>query len=291
MFNPNCQPSYHHRCTRAHDVFAELRVLTHRVLGIPRHYELLFLTGSGALGLEAAVWSATTNFNPLFTQSKFGEQLRRLLRTHNKYYVLSDNVAYVHYETSTSVLNNVEKVDGFALVDCVSSFPYYDIPDHAGIFVTVSGKQLGAPPGVVIVGVRDDIWNRYVCVHEDKHSYLNLKRYRLYARNNETPNTPALSTLASLATCLKEIDIQRMRDSVAMRWEILCREFGSPHGMSPPVYTFNGVVPVLHEELELYGKTQTQLFLYWGIDLEFNQLMDRLRRVRDEIPGTPFWWT
>lgn len=289
MFNPNAVPEFHHRGSDFHTLVSKITVLMRSKFEISEDFDLLFLTGSGALALEACVFSAQQLMTPKYTGAKFGRNLEQLTILHHKYAPDSVNQCYVHYETSTSKLNeSLNAITQF--VDCVSSFPYYEVPAHADLWVTVSGKQLGAPPGISIVAVRRELWNGFLSLEDTRPSYLNLARYELALRKLETPNTPAMSTLVGLHQALRDTNFEYQAQTITERWNKLCDALGEPPGQVPPVYTFKRRVPEVHEAFRLYGQDRTQIFLYAGNDWSFYQLLTALQELKKEEPNSDLWW-
>lgn len=287
MLGPNQTPPFHHRGQTGQALMRELRETFHKRFDIPADRDILFISGSGALALEACCASLERCIYPMYAEAKFGAALSAYLMRYGKVGHKPIGCAYVDYETSTSQRNPIPDKPA-VLVDCVSSFPYYPAPD-ADVWVTVSGKQLGGQPGLGIAVVKKAAWGKTIINDRPAHSYLSLARYRMFAEINQTPNTPALGVMEDLLHSLHTIDLDHQRTSIDSRWQYLCSRFGTPAGQSPPVYTFAAHVPGL-DDLELYGNDRTQLFLYSGTDLEFDHVVDRLIRLRNRMGATPKWW-
>jgi hypothetical protein len=167
-------------------------------------------------------------------------------------------------------------------VDAVSAFPYYQPPVDADILVTVSGKQLGAQPGVALVAVHNRVWEMDFLKTFHSRSCLSLQRYRNSRLVWETPFTPALAVLESLDAALDNFDVVALRSAVDSRFAALV-ELGFPSaGQSPPVFTFPRRLS-MHDQYELYGKEVTQLFLWDrspGADQRFDSLLTLLRKEK-----------
>lgn len=275
MFAPNSKPCFHHRSASFHELVLRSRAAFLRLAGLGEEWEVVFMTGSGALALESVVYTARRCITPLFVQkaaSEFSRRLADLTFVHGKHAVGSEDVAYVQYETSTSELNiSGWKAKGITIVDCVSSFPYYLPPDDADIIVTVSGKQLEAAPGIAIIAVHPRVYDTNFFFADDQHaSYLNLNRHLHYAsRKNETPNTPAITVLQDLCTRMEGFDRSALIERVNYRYSALKARFsyfGELPMASPPVYTFPKRLEQ-HDAFGLYGKNRTQLFLWHAGDL------------------------
>ncbi|MEO0248121.1 MAG: hypothetical protein ABIN58_01005 [candidate division WOR-3 bacterium] len=268
--------------------------------GLPeKEWDVVFMTGSGALALEAVIATAKRSITPLFVdrqEAEFARRLADLTFIYNKHGLNTEDVAYVHYETSISELNaSGFKAKGVTLVDCVSSFPYYLPPADADIVVTVSGKQLEAPPGIAIIAIHRRVYETGFFDPEDMTaSYLNLNRYVSYASSkNETPNTPAITVLQDLCSRLERFDRSALIQRVDSRYSALKECFGAGPSTAPPVYTFPRKLDC-QETLGLYGKNRTQLFLWHSgpqASMDFDNLLRTLWRLDHENPDATFRWT
>lgn len=293
MFAPNAVPDYHHRSYIFEMLLACLESAVLDLAELPRDdWDVLFLTGSGALGLEACMWSAMRPVTPLFAErpeQEFGRRLADLTFTHNKHGIGTEDVAFVQYETALSELNTSGwKSKGVTIVDAVSAFPFHPIPFDADIVVTVSGKQLSAPPGIAIVMVHKRCWDGFL-YGGDRASYLNLSRYRLYKQRQQTPNTPAITVLQDLYAQIRHFDKERHVRTIQERFDAVS-EVAGRGPIVPPVFTFKRKLTGLHEHLGLYGKKTTQLFLWSGSNNGMDYLLNNLRRYRNENPDPALWW-
>jgi 2-aminoethylphosphonate-pyruvate transaminase len=124
-------------------------------------------------------------------------------------------VAMIHHETSVGLLNPVGDVgaicrryDRLFLVDAVSSLGGEDVDvvrDGIDICFSSANKCLHAVSGVSFLCVHERVWERIEDV-EPRVYYLDLKRYRRYARDlAQTPFTPAVSTFFALDAALDEL--------------------------------------------------------------------------------------
>lgn len=283
MFGPNRIPSFHHRSPQYRALQGRVEQLLRERFNIGPDYGLYFMTGSGTLALEACIASARRPVTPImFTHGKFEKRLADFTFVHNKHGIGTEDVAFVHYETSKSILNQSGwKAKGITIVDCISSFPYYPIPFDADVFVTVTGKQLGGVPGIAIIGIHKRCWEYvngeafYDCAN-DHESYLNLALWRNAKVRGETPFTPAISVMTSLLWQLERRDYAMQGKKIRSRWDALVALCGGGKEIDPPVYTFPGLLSC-HEYYKLYGKEQTQLFLWAGTDASFQILLNRIK--------------
>ena len=123
-------------------------------------------------------------------------------------------VAITHCETSTGVLNPLEKIckvtgesDALTIVDCVSSMSATDIRiADWGIDVCFFGVQkcLGVPPGLAIAAVSEDAVEKAKTVTNRGHyfDFLNLKKYN---DKNMIPYTPPIPQMFALVKSLDMI--------------------------------------------------------------------------------------
>lgn len=287
MFGPNPVPGFHHRSAEFHRLMDGINQLFHAKFGY-NGFDLIFMTGSGALALEACIYSSKMLLRPMVTGHKFSNQLRACAMAHEKDSRTSIGgiPLWVQYETSRSMLNTHSQG---GIVDCVSSFPFFLPPTNASAWVTVSGKQLKGPPGLAVIAVHKAAWGDIFETEMLVQSYLDIGRHYQAMKNCETPNTPAITLLQQFKDALEAFNFAKEHEKVLDRWAILCDMFGEPPGQVPPVYTFNCRVPYAHDYLGLYGDP-TQIFLYSGTDDDFDKLVSILRRAKNEMPGTNIGW-
>lgn len=204
--------------------------------------DIYLLTSSGMGGLEAAIVNFFSNQNSngqiiSLTCGEFGNRWVEIVRRYkldnsqidsepgqainltrfkevlNKEQDV-EGVLVTLNETSTGVLNPVKEVasivhkhknDPLLLVDAISALGAVDLPmDELGIdvIVTASQKAWMAPPGIAMISVSEKAWERYEFSDLPKY-YFDLKMYKEYNQKNQTPATPAVSTLFGLDESLK----------------------------------------------------------------------------------------
>lgn len=278
---------FHHRCSRFHSLYSSIEESFREKFNVSDAFEIYLIGGSGTLGLETCLWSARHLLVRIYnTHQEFGNRLLSLWKAHSTGYAGQDKRrlgVYVQYETSISEVFT-GKVEGDAiLVDAVSAFPYYPIPDHADLWVTVSGKQLGAFPGVSIVVCHKRLWERGFldnCV--ENYSILNLSRYRLFSDRKECPTTPPISVLESLANSLSVFSVDKLREEIDEKRKSIISNLGSASlfDSQGPVVTFPSgyVSDRLIDLFGLYktGEGKAQTFLW-------NATADRLASFLQEV--------
>lgn len=286
MFGPNCQTRIeqdidgHHRETAFSHLLERLDKAFRCACGVGGDLDLLFLTGSGTLGVEAAVSSLLAPARPPNVRGVFTARLRNTMQAYNALDENAERHCEVALETSHS---DVRHEPGAFLLDAVSSFPYYPIPPETPVWVTVSSKQLGAVPVLAVVAVQKDAWEN-LC-GPDRPSYLNLARYRQARMSGQTPNTPAIPLLADFAKRLEAFDVEAMRRRIDANSDRVVRAIGREHVIGErrcPVITVpkSGIPPAVAAKFQLYGlntdSPNYQVFTYSEADERYALLVEAL---------------
>ncbi|MGD8289197.1 MAG: alanine--glyoxylate aminotransferase family protein [Gemmatimonadota bacterium] len=129
-----------------------------------------------------------------------------------------DCVTMAHSETSTSVLNDIQALaaaaapfeDTLVLVDSVSGFAGTEIrPDDWGIdwLLTGSQKAFALPPGLAF-GVPSEKMLERAAVAPQRGYYFDLTKFAASDAKNQSPSTPAISTLYALQVQLKRMQAE-----------------------------------------------------------------------------------
>jgi len=204
--------------------------------------DIFLITASGMGGLESAVVNFFSPGDKIvsFTCGEFGNRWADVARAFSAevfqvrfpsgksvdkdeiYRVLEQNpdakgVLFTLNETATGVLNKVADFAPFVhkhknkpllLVDAISSLGAVDFPmDEVGVdvLVTASQKAWMAPPGFAMVAVSPKAWDRHFIAKVPRY-YFDLSQFKKFAEKNQTPATPAVTTLYGL-----DIGLQLMR--------------------------------------------------------------------------------
>jgi len=199
---------------------------------------IYLLTASGTAGLETAVVNFFSSGDSVvfFTCGEFGNRWAEIGRrfglkvvqikfpdgTGVKKEVVKKTllqmkkvtgVFITHNETGTGVLNNLFEIAPLVknhptkplfLVDSVSGLGGINLPmDKLGIdiLVTASQKAWMSPPGLAMIAVSPHAWEKHQKSTIPRY-YFDLSMYEKFAQKNQTPATPAVSTLYSLQTAL-----------------------------------------------------------------------------------------
>ena len=126
-----------------------------------------------------------------------------------------DTVTFIHSETSTGVLNDLEGVaravkefpDTMLIVDTVSSLSTVPTPmDELGIDVMLAGvqKALALPPGLAVFAVSEAALER-ANQTPGRGYYFDFIEFEKNAAKNNTPSTPAIALLFGLHDMLGRI--------------------------------------------------------------------------------------
>ena len=202
--------------------------------------EVLTITGSGTAAMEAGIINTLSQGDTVLCgeNGKFGERwlkvaesyglkvitikaewgqplnpddFKRILENDHKKEIKA--VILTHSETSTGVINDLEKISSYiknhqnalSIIDCVTSMGACNVPtDDWGLDIVASGSQKGymIPPGLSFVSVSPKAWKACEQSNLPKF-YLDLKSYKKSLKNNSNPFTPAVNLLFALDESLK----------------------------------------------------------------------------------------
>lgn len=268
MFGPNTHTngklsiSHSHRDRTFFDLYRSVKKKFRRTFAL-RNYDVLFIPGSGTVGIEAVISSLKNEVNVL-GYGKFHDRWKELSLRYNHGSKPKAQM-YVHLETSIS---EIFEFPSAPIVDAISSFPFYDLLNPK-IFVTCSNKILGSFPGLSIVGIRQDSWN--MIKDDESFSYLNLYLYKRYAEKNQLPTTAPIHLFSHLEKTLDEFDSYRLKNKI-FEVSFLIGEAIGRHNLIGshicPVLTIpKDVIPInLAKKYELYGLNTNsknyQIFTY-----------------------------
>jgi len=121
----------------------------------------------------------------------------------------------VYNETSTGVLNDAKSICRYAksrgmttILDSVSAWGAspLDIKEF-GVDFTATGSQkaLGAAPGIAFAAFTEGAMQRAESIPA-RSFYFDMKKYKKDMANNQTPTTPAVSTLFSVQAAIEYIN-------------------------------------------------------------------------------------
>lgn len=204
--------------------------------------EAYVITGSGALGLEALF--ANLMFKDqkaiCFPNGEFGEHLATTLKVYTTAEVVSEKnalgwnlervkdkidasnaqvLAMVYNETGYGVRNHIKEICKYAkskgmitIIDGISAWPGTEFNMKEFFvdgFVTGSQKGIAAPPGMALIGLSKDAVERFSKRESVPSYYLDLRRHKKrYEKDQQTPNTPAVSLFWALQKAFDVLDRQ-----------------------------------------------------------------------------------
>ena len=233
---------------------------------------VLLITGSGTAAIESVI-SGIQGSMGVATDGEFSGRIGRTIEHYSKESDKPEHLWHVQYETAESKLNDIQpNKHGLTLVDCVSSFPYYDVPECADVWVTVNSKQLGGIPilGIVVLKKRALDY-----LAPPTPTYLSLARhFEYYTANRQTPNTPAIPAIIDLYDALSHFDLSAFRHKIKDRQEAAQSALGPPIGEGPVLtYTPQRIHPMAIEQWRLYVTKagNPQLFLWSGSDVQYSR--------------------
>lgn len=199
---------------------------------------IVLSTSSGSGLMEMAIKSCTKKGAAVFSVGAFGDRWAKMAKANGLNYDVFkaeagkpttpeaveealktgkyDLVTVTHNETSTAVMNPVDKIgevvkkypDVIFCVDAVSSMGGVKIDvDNWGIDICITStqKSLGLPPGLSIASISEKAHNRAKEV-ENRGLYFDLTELYKYANDKDQyPSTPSLSHMFALDYQLTKI--------------------------------------------------------------------------------------
>ncbi len=202
------------------------------------NYRAVVITGSGTAANESILSSVVGEKNILIlSNGEFGERLFSISKVHNKNTFLLefpwgekfdlekieaylkkheiDIVAMVHHETSSGMLNPLEKIGSLLkaygvmyIIDCVSSAgaEVIDMEKcHIAFCSSSSSKAIVSYPGLSLVVGKTEEFEKLKNLPV-KTTYLNLYKFYHYINTiSQTPNTPAVPLFYALEQSLINI--------------------------------------------------------------------------------------
>ncbi len=281
MFGPNTHLKatsnidFSHRDKKFKDLLFSLRDLFTNKFNL-HEYDLLFIPGSGTIGIESLIWSSVNQINVIGHKGSFTSRWLELSNYYNDFKSSERNIDFF-CQLETSCGKYAENNGGF--VDAVSSFPYFDLPECEA-FVTCSNKLLGSMPGLAIVGVRKDSWNLFK--DSSQFSYLNLSRYKKFSDIDQTPTTPAYSIMMHLHDVLLNFSKEKLRDRIHTNSEILNEVFKSNPS---PVFVISkeNINKEIAKKWDLYGlHTDSHNYSIFTYSCEKKKYIDFVKDIQNE---------
>lgn len=239
------------------EMMLENEELMKKFAGAHEDSRVVFITGSGTAGMEAAVMNCFTASDHVLIVNggSFGQRFVEICRIHDVPFteVRVDNgkmlteemlapfdglgysgfLVNVH-ETSTGVYYDIEMISRFCkrrgiflVVDAISSFladPFDMATLDVSVMITGSQKALACPPGVSVIVMAPKAVERVNNINV-KSMYFNLKDALKNGERGQTPFTPAVGILRQINARLKEIDAGGGVEGEITRIGELARDF------------------------------------------------------------------
>lgn len=274
-FGPSSSKYYSHRSDKFKAVYGLVKDKFKRAYNISSEYDVLFVTGSGNLVNEMVISSFVGNVIVDSYDGHFTNRLKMFANMYNNNVSNCTLLSYVQFETSDMVLRHKPEIPANIVhVDCVSSFPYYSLPD-ADIITTVSGKQLCLPPGLGIIIYKKTILKYLKPVTE---SYLSLRKHIEYNNINMTPNTPSIGLLdiISNSDLMTKYEIrQRINNNYNISKGIKNVSKRSPLSITIPC---SGITSKIADSLYKNKNDEYQIFLWAPSENEMAFLVQELNK-------------
>jgi aspartate aminotransferase-like enzyme len=242
-FGPNAELDFHINLRGSHrdaffrnqyrDTVSALKETYHL-----QDFDLLFLPGGGTLGVESVISSSRSPIQIVGCDGVFKNRWTEMADLYNPRKSGEDIEMSCHLETSVSQYQDL----GTPILDVVSSFPYYSIPDTCDVFVLASNKQLNALAGLAIVGIRKSKSEKYF--QSSELSYLSLSRYYESAAHDELPSTVGTYLFDSLLQGAQNFNLENHRSQI----DDICSEFVNVFGAEMFVGDLRGPVLTIRGE-------------------------------------------
>ena len=207
--------------------------------------EVFILTASGTGGMEAAIVNTLSPADKVINAScgSFGERFGSIASIYGADVIelkfpygkaidldhlrktLQENpdtkaVTVTHNETSTGVVNNIEKIsevvkgefESLLLVDgvsSVSSIPVRTDEWNCDVVATASQKGWGVPPGLAFFNFSSDAWEAHKNSTMPRY-YFDVSMYQSYYKIGQPPFTPALSVMFAMDLALEKMTTNGM---------------------------------------------------------------------------------
>jgi alanine-glyoxylate transaminase / serine-glyoxylate transaminase / serine-pyruvate transaminase len=244
------RPQQSHVAPEFYNAFKELLVLSRYAFRNEKGLQYVF-TGSGSIGMETAILSLleegdkvlsveTGHFGQRFSMMAeiHGTKLERMtpeLGHHVDYESLDSTLKkgrfkallFTHVDTSTSVMNDPEKIcniarDNGVISICDSVCGLGGAPldfDHLGADVVLTGSQkaIAAPPGATLLAVSDRAYEFMQARKQPiKSYYMNLLRWKPIMDDPKIYlTTPAVQVILALRQALIELK----KEGLENRWK------------------------------------------------------------------------
>ncbi|MGQ9677967.1 MAG: pyridoxal-phosphate-dependent aminotransferase family protein [bacterium] len=148
------------------------------------------------------------------------EELERKLKTNDAARCVFTTLT----ETSTGALNDIKsfgeichRLNRILVVDAVAGLGIDELQMdawHLDVVLAGSQKGLAVPPGLSFIALSTRAWEQVEKCKNTRY-YFDLRKYRQFAENGQTPWTPAISIYYALDLALKKFN----RQGVKKNWQ------------------------------------------------------------------------
>lgn len=235
--NYNLVLSYSHRSEEFKALYSKVNS---QLLQISGYRNVVLTQGSASSAIETVLSSVLNRDSRIIVlvNGEFARRAARMASYCTKFVDMVGDVAslmaslqttdydfcfVVQFETSLSIYNRTEELSELCkrnnvhlIVDAVSAFPYYEIP-NAKFVISTSSKQLRGLPALGIIFFNDVSDLDLV----ERSDYLNLKKCIEYSKNNQTQHTALIPQIDSLNKSLSDLDVHESRLSTTRNAQIL----------------------------------------------------------------------
>jgi 2-aminoethylphosphonate-pyruvate transaminase len=227
------EPDIGHRRPQFEAILDSVRGKLRRLYRASEEYTTAVVSGSGTAANETVINSMSDRTYLLIENGEFGGRLAEIMRRHDvDHTVLSydwgrspdvdeiesvvaerdvDVVAMTYHETSTAMINPVSAVGSICAdrdvtfyvdaISAVGSEPIDVVAEDIDVITGVSNKAVSSITGCSFVCLRRDLLADVK--DEADVVYLDLKKHVRYAEErSQTPNTPAVTSIAALDVAL-----------------------------------------------------------------------------------------
>ena len=247
-------------------------------------YDVLFIPGSGTIGIEALFYSCKRRINLIGNDGTFKNRWTEMGENYRKNKQLNAVPFELYCRLETSISKTYEKNNCF--IDAISAFPYYSIPKDTLGFVTCLNKQIGSYVGLAVVCIRKDMWKYFM--DEGVMSYLNLARYRSYHSISQAPSTSPVNIYEHLFKVLSNFDIDVFKNRIDVVSEMVVDAVGEENIIGEkrcPVITLkDGVIPEsFARQYDIYGywagRPNYQIFTYSDKIENYEFVLNELKKT------------
>ncbi len=228
MFGPNplhkikATSNYSHRDSDFISLYGSIKNALKLKFSLSQ-YDIILIPGSATLGLEAIISSLKPEVRIINSNGKFNNRWRDIAEKENSIRPKSNKYDPLYLSCSLETSMSELCLTG-DILDCVSSFPYYPVPKEARFFVLCGNKQIGAIPGISIVGVRSD--SHHLIQENNRFSLLNLYLHWEFSKKNQTLTTASTIVFENLLAKIQNFSMRRSASLINSNSELLSECFG-----------------------------------------------------------------